>query len=155
MCIFKAGLSSLSDGWAKYKENVPDIKVPIKILKQHAIRNSSLQNLKISSSKGYRRKSQKWIIYVANTAINFRTSNFQRKISFQIMGFYFDWWILLLLTLKSILYPRCYKVSDSKTFKSIVVSTARKVSKYRPEITPYLDIFHAVIILRFVFTNHL
>ena len=25
MCIFKAGLSSLSDGWAKYKEKVPDV----------------------------------------------------------------------------------------------------------------------------------
>ena len=25
MCIFKAVLSSLSDGWAKYKEKVPDL----------------------------------------------------------------------------------------------------------------------------------
>ena len=25
MCIFKAGLPSLSDGWAKYKEKVPDV----------------------------------------------------------------------------------------------------------------------------------
>ena len=25
MCIFKAGLSSLSDGWAKYKGKVPDV----------------------------------------------------------------------------------------------------------------------------------
>ena len=25
MCIFKAGASSLSDGWAKYREKVPDV----------------------------------------------------------------------------------------------------------------------------------
>ena len=25
MCIFKAGLSSLSDGWAKHKQKVPDM----------------------------------------------------------------------------------------------------------------------------------
>ena len=25
MCIFKPGLSSLYDGWAKYKEKVPDV----------------------------------------------------------------------------------------------------------------------------------
>ena len=25
MCIFRAGLSSLSDGWVKYKEKVPDV----------------------------------------------------------------------------------------------------------------------------------
>ena len=25
MCIFKAGLSGLSDGWAKYKENAPKV----------------------------------------------------------------------------------------------------------------------------------
>ena len=28
MCLFKAGLSSLSDGWAKYKEKVPDVSDP-------------------------------------------------------------------------------------------------------------------------------
>ena len=25
LCIFKAGLSSLGDGWAKYKQKVPDL----------------------------------------------------------------------------------------------------------------------------------
>ena len=38
-------------------------------LKQHAIPNSDLQNLKICSSKGYRKTSQKRIMYVANTGI--------------------------------------------------------------------------------------
>ena len=28
MCIFKAGRSSLYDGWAKYKEKVPDVSDP-------------------------------------------------------------------------------------------------------------------------------
>ena len=27
-CIFRAGLSSLYDGWAKYKEKVPDMSHP-------------------------------------------------------------------------------------------------------------------------------
>ena len=59
LCIFKAGLSSLSDAWEKYKKNVPECQITIKILKQHAIPNSSLQNLKIFSSKGYRKTTQK------------------------------------------------------------------------------------------------
>ena len=67
-------------------------QIPIKILKQHAIPNASLQNLIIFLSKGYRRASQKWIMYI--------TSIFQRNISLQIMGFCFDWWILSLLALK-------------------------------------------------------
>ena len=28
MCIFKAGLSSSYDGWAKFKEKVPDVSDP-------------------------------------------------------------------------------------------------------------------------------
>ena len=44
MCIFKVGLSSLNDGWPKCKEKVPMCQIPIKMLKQSAIPNSSLQN---------------------------------------------------------------------------------------------------------------
>ena len=45
-------------------------EIAIKKLKQHAIPNSSLQNVKIYSLKKCRKASQKWIImYVANTAI--------------------------------------------------------------------------------------
>ena len=36
-------------------------QIPIKILKQHATPNSSLHNLKIHSSKGCRKTSQRWI----------------------------------------------------------------------------------------------
>ena len=57
MCMVKAGLSGLSDGWANIKKK-----------------------------------------YLANTAI----LKLHRKISLQITGFCFDWWILLLLKLKSI-----------------------------------------------------
>ena len=52
MCIFKTGLSSFSAGWAKYKEKYIMCQIPIKMLKQHAISNSSLQNLKINHQKG-------------------------------------------------------------------------------------------------------
>ena len=44
-------------------------QIPIKILKQYAIPNSSFQNLTIFLSNGYRKTSQKWIMYVANAAI--------------------------------------------------------------------------------------
>ena len=40
-------------------------QIPIKMLKQHATSNSSLQNLKIYSPKGCRKTSLRWI-YVAN-----------------------------------------------------------------------------------------
>ena len=56
-CIFKAGVSSLSDGWEKYKEKVLMCQIRIKISKLHTIPNSSLQNLKIYSSKGCRKTS--------------------------------------------------------------------------------------------------
>ena len=62
-------------------------QIPMKMLKQHAIPNSSLQNLKIYSSKGCRKASQKRIMYFANSKIVYRTSNFQRKIALQIMDF--------------------------------------------------------------------
>ena len=69
-CIFKDSLSDLSDGWAKYKEKILDVtQIPIKMLKKHAISNSSFQNLKIYLSKRCRKTSQRWIMYVDNTAI--------------------------------------------------------------------------------------
>ena len=33
LCVFKAGLSNLSDGWAKYKQKVPDMLDSNQILK--------------------------------------------------------------------------------------------------------------------------
>ena len=38
------------------------------MLKEHAISNSSLHNVKIYSSKGYNKTSQRWNINAANTA---------------------------------------------------------------------------------------
>ena len=55
ICIFKAGLSSLSDDWAKYKEKLPDVSDSNHVLKQDAISISSLQDLKIYSSKECRK----------------------------------------------------------------------------------------------------
>ena len=59
--VFKAGLSSSYDGWAKCKEKVPDVSDPNQNVETT---NSSLHNLKIYSSKGCRKTSQRWI-YVA------------------------------------------------------------------------------------------
>ena len=61
--MFKAGLSSLSDGWAKYKQKLPDMSDSNQNLETTAIPNSSFQNFKIFSSKGYQRSSQKRIMY--------------------------------------------------------------------------------------------
>ena len=107
--ILKAGLSSsYRDGWAKYKEKVPnvsDLNQNVETTYWHTIPNSIFHNLKINSSKGCRKTSHRWIIYDVATYLTqqfYKYWNFQLKISLQIMGFCFDWWILLLLTLTSI-----------------------------------------------------
>ena len=88
MCIFKAGgLSSSFDGWAKYKEKVPDVRcvrcqmcqISIKMLKQHAIPNS-----RFIHQKGTEK-------LIKDEPRNSKYSNFQQKISVQIMGFCFNW----------------------------------------------------------------
>ena len=48
--VFKAGLSSSHDGWAKCKEKVPNVTDPNQNVETTC--NSSLYNLKIYSSKG-------------------------------------------------------------------------------------------------------
>ena len=64
-------------------------QIPIKMLKQHATPNSSLHNLKIYSSKGCRKTSQRWIYvasYLANLAntavLNIRI--FSRRYHFRL-----------------------------------------------------------------------
>ena len=47
-------------------------EIVIKMLKQHAIPNSTLHNLKIYSSKGCRKTSQR-LIYVASYLVSYRT----------------------------------------------------------------------------------
>ena len=51
--------SSSFDIWAKCKKKYLMRQIPIKMLKQHGIPNSSLHNLKIYSSKGCRKTSQR------------------------------------------------------------------------------------------------
>ena len=90
MCIFKAGLSSLSDGWSKYKQKVPDTH------------KSSLQNLKIFSAKGYWKTSQKWIMYAASTAIlelRFFSERYHFRLwVFPSTGEYFNCWHRYVMT---------------------------------------------------------
>ena len=62
--IFKAGLSSSYDVMAagqNIKKNYLMCQIPVKMLKQHTIPNSSLHNLKIYLSKGCRKTSQRRI----------------------------------------------------------------------------------------------
>ena len=80
-------------------------QIPIKMLKQHATPDSSLHNLKIYLSKWCRKTSKRWIYvcsYLPSQHSSSKYSNFQQKISLKIIGFCFDWWIYLLLTLTSI-----------------------------------------------------
>ena len=76
-------------------------QIPIKMLKQYAIPNSRLHNLKIYSLKGYRKTSQRWIVcmYLAKTAVlNIRI--FRRRYYFKLCVFastgeylyYWHWW---------------------------------------------------------------
>ena len=54
MNIFKAGFLSSYDviAWQSIKKKYLMCQIPIKMLKQHTLPNSSLHNLKIYSSKG-------------------------------------------------------------------------------------------------------
>ena len=55
LCIFKAGLSGLSDGWAKCKEKVPDVSDS----NQNVDSKLKFTDLKIYSSKGSGKTSQR------------------------------------------------------------------------------------------------
>ena len=73
-------------------------QIPIKMLEHHAIPNSSLPNLKIYSSKGCRKTSQRWIIcmYLPNTAV-LNIGIFSRTYHFRLWvlastGEYFHYW---------------------------------------------------------------
>ena len=96
MCIFKTDLSSYVMAGQNIKKKYMMYQFPINILKQHAILNSSLQNLKVYSSKWCRKTSQKWIL------CSLHSNSKIQKIPLQIMVFCFDRWILLLLPLKNI-----------------------------------------------------
>ena len=86
MVIFKAGLSSLYDGWAKYKEKAPDVSDPnqnVETTRNSKHKFTELKDLFIKwVQKNYSKMN---CIYVA------RSLNFQWKILLQIMGFCFDW----------------------------------------------------------------
>ena len=86
-------------------------------LKQHAIPNSGLQNLKICSSKGYRKTSQKRIMYVANTGI--LKHRFSAKDITSNYGFLLR--LMNTFTNETEKYP-LPNVHDAKTFKNLVVS---------------------------------
>ena len=81
-------------------------QIPIKMLKQHAIPNSSLQNLKIYSSKRWRKTSQRWIMHVANSIIlEFWISHF-RLLVFALTGEYFYCWHWRVLP--KVILPKLY-----------------------------------------------
>ena len=61
MSISKPGLSSSYDGWAKFKEKVPDLSDPNQNVETSTIPNSSLDNVKIYSSKGCRKTSHRFL----------------------------------------------------------------------------------------------
>ena len=84
-------------------------QIPIKMLKQHAIPNSILHNLKIYSSKEVRKTSHH---------SNSKYSKFQQKMSLRLLVFastgeyfyYWHWWVL----------PNVFQSKyDAKTFKSL------------------------------------
>ena len=79
LCIFKAGLSILSEGWAKYKEKVPDVSDSNQNVQTTC--NSKLKFIKLKD------------LFIKKV---------QKNYSKMIMGFCFDRLILLLFTLKSI-----------------------------------------------------
>ena len=95
-CTFKAGLSSLSDCWEKYEAQILDVSDSNQNVETTCNSKSSLQNLKIFSSKGCRKTNKWWIIYAANTAILklriFRGRYCFRLWVFALAGEYFYCW---------------------------------------------------------------
>ena len=96
--VFKACLSSSYMAGQNIKKNYLMCHIPIKMLKQHVIPNSSLHNLKICSSTGCRKTNQRWIrcMFLANTAI-LNTRIFSRRYHFRLWVFastgeYFYYW---------------------------------------------------------------
>ena len=89
------------------KKNYLMCEIPIKMLKQHAIPNSVLHNLKIYSSKGCRKTSQIKVKMNLLTPVILNIRIFSRR--------YFEF---LLDTDEY--YRICYKVNNAKTFKNLV-----------------------------------
>ena len=92
----------ISQVWLMAGQNIKKkylmCQIPVTTLKQHAIPNSGLQNLKIYLSKGCRKASQGWIMYVciANTAI-LKLRIFSGRYHFRLWVFaatgeYFYYW---------------------------------------------------------------
>ena len=113
-----AGPSGSYDGWEKCKEKVP-VSDPNQNAETTCNFKLKLHNLKIYSSKGCRKTSQRWIIcmYLANTAVlNIRI--FSRRYHFRLQ------FLLRLVnaftTDTDEYYPVCYKVNDAKAFKNLV-----------------------------------
>ena len=110
ICIFKAGLSSLSDDWAKYKEKVPDVSDSNHMLKQDAIPISSLTELKDLVIKRVQKISQRWIMCIANIAIlELRIFSGRYHFRFTSTGEKFYCWRWLVLP----------KVSQGKWFQDL------------------------------------
>ena len=102
----------------KYKEKVPGVSDPNQNDEITSNPNPSLQNLRIYSSKGFRKSSQRWIMNVANTVflelrIFWGRYHF-RLLVFASTGEYFYYWHWRVL-------PNVFKVNDAKTFKNLVV----------------------------------
>ena len=100
------------------KKNYLMCQIPIKMLKQHAIPNSVLHNLKIYSSKGCRKTSQIKVKMNLLTLAILNIRIFSRRYHFKL------WFLLRLVNTFTIdtdeYYPICYKVNNAKTFKTLV-----------------------------------
>ena len=125
-------------------------QIPTRMLKQHEIPNSSLENLKIYSSKGCRKSSQRWILYVANTAI--------LELRILVEDITSDCSFLLRLVEPFTAdteeyYPTCHKIGDAKTFKNFVCGTF-VCSTIHFVLTNYMFIYCRLTHLTGVFKKH-
>lgn len=86
------------------------------MLKQHAIPSSGLPNLKIYSSRGCRKASQRLSIYVANKAI-LKLRIFRGR--YHLKAWFFTSTGEFFTVHTEEYYPRCHKVNDGKTSKTL------------------------------------
>ena len=104
-------LSSISYHRPNYFSRIAPVmcQFPIKTLKNTC--NSKLKSTELKDL------FIKRVLKNQSKRSNSKTSNFQQKISLRIMDFCFDWYCW-----QWRYYPRCYKVNDAKTLKTLVVS---------------------------------
>ena len=127
MCIFKTGLSSSYDGWAKYNEKVPDVSEPNQNVETTCNSKLKFTWLKDLFTKKLQKNQSKMndykcinYMYLANTTI-LNIPIFSRRYYLWLSDYRFLLRLVNNFTIDTDeYYQMCYNVNDAKTFKNLL-----------------------------------